>query len=131
MITIRELMTPVPVCTEAGDSVTRAHALLREHGIRHLPVVGPGGALLGLVTDRDLALTLAMNIHAGDVKVADVMRRDVFTVEASAPLDEVAAEMAEGKHGEAVVVDRKRVIGIFTTVDVCHALVTVLHAARS
>lgn len=131
MITIRELMTPVPVCTLASTSVTTAHAMLRDHHIRHLPVIGPSGNLLGLVTDRDLALTLAMNLHARDVKVADVMRRDVFTVEADARLDEVAAEMAIGKHGEAVVVEHLRVIGIFTTVDVCHALVTVLHAARS
>jgi len=124
--TIETFMTTVPVCVESGASLARAHALFAEHGIRHLPVLGPGGALAGLLTDRDLKLVMTMNVLYQDLVVADVMRTGIFTVEPDAPLDEVAAEMAAGKHGSAVVVRRQKVIGIFTTVDVCRALVGLL-----
>jgi len=127
--TIERFMTPVPVCTESTASITGAHALLKEHGIRHLPVLAPSGALVGLLTDRDLKLVLAMNVHAADVVVSEVMRTNFFTVDPATPLDEVVAEMAAGKHGSAVVVDRRKVVGIFTTVDVCRALAELLHAA--
>lgn len=124
---IQEFMTSVPVCIESDAGITRAYALLREHGIRHLPVLGPTGTLVGLITDRDLKLVMSMNVHAADVPVSDVMRTGIYTVDPSSPLDEVAAEMATGKHGSAVVIQNRKVIGIFTTVDVCRALAAVLH----
>jgi acetoin utilization protein AcuB len=125
--TIQEFMTPVPVCIESTASIGRAHALLREHGIRHLPVLGPSGTLAGLVTDRDMKLAMSMNVHAADVIVSEVMRTGIYTVEPGSPLDEVAREMAAGKHGSAVVVQNRKVIGILTTVDVCRALADLLH----
>ena len=119
--TIQKFMTTVPVCVEAGAPLTRARLLFAENDIRHLPVLGPNG-LVGLLTDRDLKLVMSLQVHAGDVKVADVMRTEVYTVTPHAPLDEVAAEMAAGKYGSAVVVDNRKVVGIFTTVDACRAL---------
>jgi acetoin utilization protein AcuB len=53
--TIQKYMTTVP--HSVGDEQTLAHAssLMKEHGIRHLPVLR-GGKLLGILTDRDLKL---------------------------------------------------------------------------
>lgn len=124
--TIQEFMTAVPVCIESTAPITRAQEVLREHGIRHLPVLGAGGAFVGLVTDRDLKLVLSMTMQAAEVAVTEVMRSNVLTVEPTASLEEVVSEMAEGKHGSAVVVKNRKVIGIFTTVDACRALATVL-----
>jgi acetoin utilization protein AcuB len=48
-------------------------------------------------------------------------------VEPGAPLDEVAREMAEHKHGSVVIVQNQKVLGIFTSVDACRALYDLLH----
>jgi len=52
-----------------------------------------------------------------------------FTVSSDASLAEVCAEMAEHKYGCAVVLQRDKVIGIFTTVDACRALGELLRAS--
>jgi acetoin utilization protein AcuB len=123
---VHTYMTTVPVCIETSAPLTRAQALLKEHGIRHLPVLDSAGALAGLITDRDLRLVMSLNVHAADAVVADVMRTGVYTIEPNTPLDEVAADMAAGKHGSAVVMQNRKVVGIFTTIDVCRALAELL-----
>ena len=61
------------------------------------------------------------------MRVEDVMMPDPYRVPPSATLDRVAQEMAEEKYGSAVVQEEGgKVVGIFTTVDVCRALREVL-----
>ena len=43
-------------------------------------------------------------------------------VRAGTPLDEAARIMAEHKYGSAIVVDRGKIVGVFTTVDALFAL---------
>jgi acetoin utilization protein AcuB len=120
--TIQKYMTKVP--HSVGDEQTLAHAssLMKEHGIRHLPVLR-GGKLLGILTDRDVHLIEALVGEEGaDLAVAEAMTEEPYAVDPGTPLDEVASEMAEKKYGSAVVVQNRKVVGIFTTVDACRAL---------
>jgi acetoin utilization protein AcuB len=55
------------------------------------------------------------------------MSQGVYTVSPEAPLDEVVNEMAAKKYGSAIVVQNNKVVGIFTTVDVCTAFAELLH----
>lgn len=55
------------------------------------------------------------------------MEQNVYVVSPSAPLDEVAAEMARKKYGSAVVMQNEHVVGIFTAVDALTALAELLH----
>ncbi len=57
---VREAMTPNPVCCVPGDSAQRVAQLLREHHIGSVPVVVDHDSrkLYGMITDRDLCLTI-------------------------------------------------------------------------
>jgi acetoin utilization protein AcuB len=111
----------------AEQTLARAHATLRELDVRHLPVLR-GGQLVGMLTERDLALVETLkDVDPQLILVEDAMSPEVFSVSPAAKLDEVAAEMAEHKYGSAVVLDHGKVVGIFTTVDVCRALSELLH----
>ncbi|HEX2678074.1 MAG TPA: CBS domain-containing protein, partial [Polyangiales bacterium] len=104
-----------------------AHSLMRKHGIRHLPVLH-GGALIGLLSDRDLSLIEALkDVDPAKVSVEEAMSSEVYSVSPDAPLDEVVNTMAEQKFGCAVIMQNNHVVGIFTTVDVCRAFSTLLH----
>jgi CBS domain-containing protein len=59
------------------------------------------------------------------------MSRDPYTTTPSAPLEEVARDMADRKYGSAVVVDHGKVVGLFTTVDALRALVVLLRGGRA
>ena len=110
-------MTPQPITIGRNESLATAYALMRAHGCRHLPVL-EHGELVGIVTQRDLHLleTIA-TVDLRDDHVDDAMSEGVYAVDPDAPLDEVAKTMASNKYGCAVVIERERVIGIFTTTD--------------
>jgi len=120
--TIQKYMTTSPHSVGREQTLAHAHAVLREAHIRHLPVLH-GGVLVGMVTQRDLALIESLEaVDPKKVTVEDAMSTEVYSVSPDAPLDEVVLEMAEKKYGSAVVVQNHKVVGIFTTVDACRAL---------
>ncbi len=126
--TIQKYMTTAPHSIGTEQTLAHAHEVLRTHHIRHLPVL-QGGKLVGMLTQRDLALVETLkDVDPQAVKVEDAMSNEVYTVSPDAPLDEVVQEMAEKKYGSAVVVSNHKVVGIFTTVDVCTALADLLHS---
>ncbi len=126
--TIQKHMTTSPHAIGADQPLTRAHAMMKEHQIRHLPVLD-GGVLVGMLTERDLALIEVLrDVDPHRVMAEDAMSTSVYAVKPETPLDEVVANMAEHKYGSAVVMQNNRVVGIFTTVDACRALAELLHS---
>jgi acetoin utilization protein AcuB len=123
---IQRYMTTSPHTVGSDQSLQKAHEMMREHKIRHLPVM-QDHQLVGIVSDRDVQLVLG--IEGADphkLTVEDAMTQDVLTVDPDAGLDEVAALMAERKAGSVVVMQNRHVVGIFTTVDGMHALTELL-----
>jgi acetoin utilization protein AcuB len=129
--TVAKYMTTQVHTVGAEQTLAHAHGLLLDLGVRHLPVLR-GGTLVGMLTERDLALVETFkDVDPKLVLVEDAMSTEVYGVSPAAMLDEVVSEMAERKYGSAVVVDHSKVVGIFTTVDVCRALAELLHGRLS
>ena len=125
--TIAKYMTTSPHSIGVEQTLARAQAVMQEHKIRHLPVLH-GGKLVGIVTDRDVHLVESLkDVDPRLVTVSDAMAQSVYSVAPEAPLDEVVSEMASRKYGSAIVMQNEKVVGIFTTVDVCRALADLLH----
>jgi CBS domain-containing protein len=55
---VKDVMTPEPVVAHRGSGLADAAQIMREHGVRRLPVVGDDGALVGLVALDDLLALL-------------------------------------------------------------------------
>lgn len=124
---IEKHMTMAPHAIGIDQSVEQAHALMKKQGIRHLPVLN-GGELVGVVSDRDLALLEAWrDFDPKKMAVAEAMSTEVYAVSPEAPLDEVVGTMATRKYGCAVIMQNGHVVGIFTTVDACRSLAELLH----
>ena len=124
---ISRYMTRQPWTVRHNASLETAADLMREHGVRHLPVLD-ARKLVGILSDRDV--NLFRRLDEPELEVDDAMTQDVYTVRGDESLDFVANTMAERKIGCAVVVDsRGAVEGIFTTIDALRALADVL--ARS
>jgi acetoin utilization protein AcuB len=120
--TISKYMTTTPHTADAGVTLAAASKLMRDHGIRHLPVMA-GEKLLGVITERDIKFAESFSIvDAEQVTVRGAMTEAPYCVEPETPLDEVVATMAEKKYGSAIVLQNQRVVGVFTTVDACRAL---------
>ncbi|MBL8607447.1 MAG: CBS domain-containing protein [Myxococcales bacterium] len=120
-------MTTSPHSIGIDQTLTHAHAMMREHHIRHLPVLS-GGKLVGMLTDRDLRFIETLkDVDPTEVKVEEAMSSEVYSVSPDSQLDDVVSEMAQHKYGSAVIMQNQKVVGIFTTVDVCKAFAELLH----
>ena len=114
----------MPQTIDLRSTLARAIQIMAERSVRHLPVVNDG-SLVGLVSERDIAVCEALGKDPDLVEVEAIMRRRVFTCGPQAHLHAVAEEMATHKYGSAVVVELERpvkVVGVFTTVDALRAL---------
>ena len=124
--TIQKYMTAAPHSIGDDQTIAQAQSHMRELRVRHLPVLR-GGKLVGVLSERDIALIETLrDVDPQKVTVEDAMSQQVYTVEPTTPLDHVVSEMAEKKYGSAIVVQNHKVVGIFTTVDVCRALAELL-----
>jgi acetoin utilization protein AcuB len=122
MPTVQKYMSTSPHTIGLDQPLAQAHAMMAKNKIRHLPVL-EAGKLLGVVTDRDLHLVESLkDVDPEEVRVEEAMTPMPYTVSPDAPMDEVVYAMAEHKYGCAVVLDRRHVVGVLTTVDVCRAL---------
>jgi acetoin utilization protein AcuB len=128
---ISNYMTPSPVTIGKEQPLAVAHQMMRQHRIRHLPVL-EHGRLIGIVTERDLHLIETLrDVDPVSVKVEEAMTLEPYAISPETSLEWVASEMAGHKYGAAVVVDdRNRVLGVFTTVDALRALQDLLADER-
>ena len=129
--TIAECMTKSPHTIGVEQTLTQAHDLMRGYRVRHLPVLARG-MLVGMVSQRDLHLIEALSdVSPSTVRVEEAMSQVPYAVEANAPLEEVVAQMADKRFGSAVVTDRGRVVGVFTTTDALRVLAETLRKGRA
>ena len=66
---VRDVMTATPMTIDPEAPVETAVAVMRERGLRHLPVVGGEGRLIGIVTEHDVLKALAATLPC--IKGAD------------------------------------------------------------
>lgn len=120
--TIQRYMTSDPITIEPTATLAQASSLMKSRSVRHLPVL-ENGHLVGIVTERDLALAERLTgVDPTSESVSSAMTSSVLTVAPDSPLDQVALEMAADKCGSVVVTQNQKVVGVVTTVDICRAL---------
>jgi acetoin utilization protein AcuB len=114
---ISDVMTVSPHTIGREQPLSKAREMMHDYKIRHLPVL-EGGKLIGILSDRDVNLIVALDgVDENKVVVEEAMSQIPYAVEPSTSLDIVVSEMAEHKYGSAVIIEHSKVLGIFTTVD--------------
>lgn len=104
-----ELMTSEPACCTPEDTVQRAAELMQTCDCGCIPVVKNDGSkrLIGVVTDRDLALRATARGKGPDTQVLEVMSTEVSTCRADDDLGTVEGIMAREQVRRVPVVDHQ------------------------
>ena len=117
-----EVMTKDPVCCLPNDSVARAAELMNNENIGSIPVIESEQTrkLVGIVTDRDLALRIVSEGRdAKSTFVEAVMTRKVVTCFADDDLQKALDAMAQHQLRRMPVVDNdNKLVGIIAQADV-------------
>lgn len=125
-MTCRELMTPNPQCCLPADTVEQAARVMRDADVGPVPIVESqtNQQLLGMVTDRDLAIrVIAEGRDARTTRLEEIMSRGVISCRAEDEVDDAIEAMEENQVRRIPVVDDDGLlIGMISQADVARAL---------
>jgi acetoin utilization protein AcuB len=137
---VREYMTPNPITIDATTSVVKAQRIMRENGVRHLPVINDD-TLVGIVTLSDILEATLSDSNRLDafepsyllaaLTVEELMTPDPVTILPDDTVLEAADLMFQHDIGSLPVVEDRKIIGIITTTDIFHLVVRMLAERES
>jgi CBS domain-containing membrane protein len=137
-VLVKHIMSSPVVTFFAEQTLPLAEDVMHFKHLRHLPVVDERNRLIGLVTHRDL-LRAQISSLSGlspkerrarqmDIRVSEIMTRDVWTVTASTLASVAGTTMLDHRYGCLPVVDLARtLVGIVTERDYLRCA---MHALR-
>ena len=134
---MRERIKKNPVTIHPEATFFQARNLIRDKGVRHLPVVDKNDQLVGIITDRDIreagpsdATSLSVhewNYLLGQLKVSGIMtpREKLITITPDTLIEEAVRLMRDNKIGCLPVLEGEKLYGIFTETDALDHLVDI------
>jgi CBS domain-containing protein len=120
---IAEVMTQRPRAVTAQMPVREAARLMDEEDVGSLPVVDEAERLIGIVTDRDVAVrVVGRGLNADTTVVGDVASTQVAVLTPDHDLDDALRIMAQEQVRRVpIVVRENQLVGIIAQADVAHA----------
>jgi CBS domain-containing protein len=117
---ISEVMTRGAKLTTPNDTLQQAAKLMKDCDCGVLPVA-EGDRLVGMITDRDIAVRCIAEGKGPDAKVRDAMTQEVKYCFEDEHLSRVCENMSEIQVRRLPVMDRnKRLVGIVSLSDLAH-----------
>lgn len=132
---VKEWMTEDPIVLDENASIMKAVQVMKEHGMRRIPVVR-NGKLVGIVTDRDVreatpSKATALDVHElyyllSEIKLKDIMTPNPIAIHPDETVEYAAVIMLENRiSGLPVVDEENHVIGIITQTDIFKVLINI------
>jgi acetoin utilization protein AcuB len=138
---VGERMTKNPIVIRDDTPINKALKTMQDNKVRRLPVLNDKGALVGIVSERDLlfaspspATSLSIyELHylLSRITVANVMTAEVITVTEDTPLEEAARIMADNRIGGLPVERKGDLVGIITETDLFKIFLELLGAREA
>ena len=114
---IRDVMTCDAKLTSPDDTLRHAAGMMKECDCGVLPVA-EGDRLVGMITDRDIAVRCIAEGKGPDTKVREAMTQEVMYCFEDEDLHHICQNMADIQVRRLPVVDRdKRLVGIVSLSD--------------
>lgn len=114
-----DVMSRNPRCCDPKDTLLDAIRIMKEINVGYVPVCGQDKRLLGVITDRDIALSLGDDSKPSQCRVSEVMARDPITTRPSDDAMDAARLMEEHQIRRIPVVDNDNILlGVIATADI-------------
>lgn len=131
---VKDFMSEKVVYVSPDTTVAHATDLMRERGLRRLPVI-ENDKLVGLITEGTMAEAspskatalsiFEMNYLLNKTKIGSIMIKDVITISPYASLEDAVYTMMKHHIGVLPVVDNGQVYGIITDKDIFKAFLQI------
>jgi len=117
---VKEVMIGTPYYCQPETNLGSAIELMWNANCGFLPVEGPDGKIVGVVTDRDICVALGTrNRLAGDVTVGEVMSGKVYSCDPDDDIHIALQTMREGRVRRLPVIGKNgTLVGVISTDDI-------------
>jgi tRNA nucleotidyltransferase (CCA-adding enzyme) len=116
----KKIMTPRVRTVSEDATIAETSKRMERTGHTAFPVVDADGRLVGMISRKDL--DRAGHHGLGHAPVKGFMSRNVITVDADAPVQQLHSLMTENAIGRLPVVEKGRIVGIITRKDLLRAM---------
>ena len=124
---ISHLMSRSVITAHHGDAISKVRALVREHGVHHIPVVN-GDQLIGIISWSDILRVSFGDAFHTDERTVDatldhtlsleqVMQKNPITLAETGTVREAAEILAANSFHALPIVSGSKLVGIVTTTD--------------
>ena len=121
--TVADIMRPPVTTVTPNDHVAAAAYLMRRAGATALVILhGQTSQPIGLITEADIVQLVADGRDADEVRIHDLMARQLSLIEAAASIRDAADTMINGHFRHLPVVSHGGLVGIIDITDICRAL---------
>ncbi|MEO2279254.1 CBS domain-containing protein [Pseudoalteromonas pernae] len=134
--TAANIMTTDLVTIAPDATLHQAHEVMREHNIRHIPVVDEDQQLLGMLTQKVMIAQVmkiisvfgasALERKEKQTLVSEIMSTDFDSVAPQEPLIDIAKFFLTNRHGCMPVVSDDKLVGLLTSSDFVRLCVSLM-----
>jgi CBS domain-containing protein len=118
---LNELVRRKPITISGEATIHDVVKIMAEQNIGFLVVV-ENGRMVGVLSERDVVRSLAERGNLS-VKVSDICKRDIITLQADATLEEAAEKMGKHSIRHIVVVNKSgELVGVVSVRDLIQEL---------
>ena len=129
---VKDCMTKQVISIGAGEPVAVAARLMARHNVGALPVHGPDGQLVGMLTDRDIVLRcVAAERSPKSVCVREVMTRSVAAAAPDTDATAAAGIMAARQVRRLPVTENGKLVGMVSLADLSRRPDYMMEAAET
>jgi CBS domain-containing protein len=125
-VRVSEIMTKAAVTDRPDDTLAAAAKKMWKQQTGSLLVI-EDGQLVGIITERDILQAAAMGARFDEVRLTEVMTKDVVSVGPGTSLREAAKIMADRWFRHLPVVDAGTLVGIISQRDLAGVLAGALN----
>ena len=115
---VRDGMSKLVLTVGPGHSLREASRLMADRGVGAAVVIDPEGEGPGILTERDVLISIGAGEDPDGEKVADHLTSDVVYAAPDWPLEQAAAEMVRGRFRHLIVTEGADVVGVLSVRDV-------------
>jgi len=136
---VRDCMSKKLITIDEDTPIIKAFRIMKDNNIRRLLVIR-NEKLAGIITDRDLkeatpSKATSLDVHEiysllGEIKVKDIMSRDLLTIGQDESIEKAAMLMLKKKISGLPVVEAGNLVGVITQTDIFKALVDISGLTR-
>jgi CBS domain-containing protein len=117
MLKAKEIMSKTLSTVQPDQDLLEAMEILVCKEVSGLPVVDEDGALIGIITEKDI-LNFVFSGNLKSTKVKEVMTREVVSFSPEDDVDTIALAIGQQRFRRVPIVEGEKVVGIVSRRDI-------------